>query len=83
VVRDAESFRGDLTSIREAIRNLIENAVKHTPPGTRILVTCGPGLLFRVEDSGGGLPISPPDQLFEPFARAPPRATVSGWVLPS
>jgi signal transduction histidine kinase len=69
VVRDAESFRGDLTSIREAIRNLIENAIKHTPPGTRILVTCGPGLLFRVEDSGGGLPISPPDQLFEPFRK--------------
>ena len=68
-VRDARGFRGDLTSIREAIRNLIENAIKHTPVGTRILVTCGPGLLFRVEDSGGGLPISPPDQLFEPFRK--------------
>jgi signal transduction histidine kinase len=68
-VRDADRFMGDLTSIREATRNLIENAVKHTPAGTRILVTCGPGYLFRVEDSGGGLPISPPDQLFEPFRK--------------
>jgi signal transduction histidine kinase len=68
-VRSEERFLGDLTSIREAARNLIENAVKHTPVGTRILVTCGPGLRLKVEDSGGGMPISPPDQLFEPFRK--------------
>ena len=68
-VCDAGRFMGDLTSIREATRNLIENAIKHTPAGTRILVTCGPGSLFRVEDSGSGLPIYPPDQLFEPFRK--------------
>ncbi|WP_088343542.1 MULTISPECIES: HAMP domain-containing sensor histidine kinase [Rhodomicrobium] len=68
-VRGEERFMGDLTSIREATRNLIENAIKHTPAGTRILITCGPGFLLRVEDSGGGVPLSPPDALFEPFRK--------------
>ncbi|MNL68859.1 Phosphate regulon sensor protein PhoR [compost metagenome] len=37
------------------LRNLIENAVKHNPPGTRIVLTCGPGPVVSVEDDGKGL----------------------------
>ncbi len=42
----------DLSSLREALRNLIENAVKHTPPGTKVDVTLTPDLDLIVEDDG-------------------------------
>ncbi|MCZ4089268.1 sensor histidine kinase [Sinorhizobium psoraleae] len=41
--------------VENMLRNLIENAVKHNPPGTRIVVTCGPGPQVSVEDNGKGL----------------------------
>ncbi|AWM28661.1 sensor histidine kinase [Sinorhizobium fredii] len=41
--------------VENMLRNLIENAVKHNPPGTRIVLTCGPGPLVSVEDNGKGL----------------------------
>ena len=41
--------------VENMLRNLIENAVKHNPAGTRIVVTCGPGPLVSVEDDGKGL----------------------------
>lgn len=36
--------------IRDACRNLIENAVRHTPPGTSIVVQAGPGPSISVID---------------------------------
>ncbi len=39
--------------IETLIRNLIENAVKHTPPGTAIVVATGPGATLSVSDNGG------------------------------
>jgi signal transduction histidine kinase len=41
--------------VENMLRNLIENAVKHNPAGTRIVVTCGPGPHVTVEDDGKGL----------------------------
>ncbi|RVO92435.1 sensor histidine kinase, partial [Sinorhizobium meliloti] len=41
--------------IENMLRNLIENAVKHNPPNTCIVLTCGPGPLVSVEDDGRGL----------------------------
>ncbi|HXV29943.1 MAG TPA: ATP-binding protein, partial [Sinorhizobium sp.] len=41
--------------VENMLRNLIENAVKHNPAGTRIVVTCGPGARVTVEDDGRGL----------------------------
>ncbi|MFK0274701.1 sensor histidine kinase [Ensifer sp. NPDC090286] len=41
--------------VENMLRNLIENAVKHNPPGTRIVLTCGPGPVVSVEDDGKGM----------------------------
>lgn len=41
--------------VENMLRNLIENAVKHNPPGTRIVLACGPGATVSVEDDGRGL----------------------------
>jgi len=40
---------------RLALANLIDNAQRHTPPGTRIKVILGPGSLLSVEDNGPGI----------------------------
>jgi two-component system, OmpR family, sensor histidine kinase QseC len=68
-VQSPQLFQGDPASIYEAIRNLVENAIKHTPPGTRIVITCGPAFSWTIEDNGGGLPEDDVQSLFEPFRR--------------
>jgi len=49
--------------------NLVENAIKHTPKGTAIRVTAGPGCTAMVEDGGSGLPPGSSDDLFRPFRK--------------
>jgi signal transduction histidine kinase len=66
-LQESGSVRGDPIAIREAVRNLVENAVRHTPAGTPIRVTAGPECTITVEDGGPGLPTMSWDQLFQPF----------------
>lgn len=68
-VLSPQVLKGDPASIYEALRNLLENAIKHTPPGTRIGITCGPTLSWTIEDNGAGLPEDDVQALFEPFHR--------------
>ena len=60
---------GDPVAVREALVNLVENAVKHTPAGTAIRVTAGPGRSATVEDAGPGLLPGRSEDLFRPFRR--------------
>lgn len=63
----------DEIAIGEAISNLIENAVAHTPTGTHILVRVRrPEASFEVvvEDDGPGIPIASLPGIFEPFKGA-------------
>jgi len=49
---------GDDVSIREALRNLIENAVRHGPPDNTIMIALEANdaeLTLRVEDAGPGI----------------------------
>jgi signal transduction histidine kinase len=39
--------------IEDAVRNLVDNAIAHTPPGTSITVSAGPGPAIRVIDTAG------------------------------
>jgi signal transduction histidine kinase len=66
------SFEGDAPSVREAIRNLIENAIKHTPAGATIHVGCGPGSSIIVEDNGPGISEREADEMFKPFKKGRP-----------
>ena len=59
--------------IQEVLINLLENAVRHTPPGTPIDVTAsldGQSVAVEVADRGPGLPPGDPERLFEKFYRA-------------
>jgi len=78
---EPQKLRGDPGAIREALRNLLENAVKHTPAGTSICVTVGPETTVTVEDSGPGLATEIADQLFEPFQKGNTSAEGAGLGL--
>jgi len=65
-----ERFSGSVLLVRQAIENLVTNAIKHSPPSCAAVVTCrreGDAVRFDVRDEGEG--ISPPEQegLFDRF----------------
>jgi len=69
---------GDHDELFRLTLNLIENALRHTPPGTAIRVSTGtddtvpagrPGALLVVEDDGPGVPAELAPTLFERFVR--------------
>jgi len=78
---EPQKLRGDPIAIREALRNLLENAVKHTPAGTSIRLTVGPETTVTVEDSGPGLAVEIANQLFEPFRKGNTSAEGAGLGL--
>lgn len=62
--------RNDLTRLA---RNLVDNAVRHTPRGGAVRVTAvadGPTVTLRVEDDGPGVADDERERIFEPFYRA-------------
>jgi K+-sensing histidine kinase KdpD len=73
---------GDATYVEQVLRNLLNNAAKYTPSGTRCLVSAreeGDGVTVRVEDEGPGLPEGAEERIFELFYRSPDMARkVSG-----
>ena len=80
-LRDPGKLRGDPVAVREALCNLVENAVKHTPAGTSIFVTVGPDSTITVEDSGPGLASETSDRLFQPFRKGNPSTEGAGLGL--
>lgn len=54
-------LQGHASLIENAVRNLVENAVKHTPANTNIEVTAGPGATLSVSDDSGLYGIGPVD----------------------
>ncbi|WP_426109940.1 sensor histidine kinase [Massilia sp. PWRC2] len=59
--------------LHEMISNLLDNAIRYTPPGgsvaLRVSATAA-GVLLQVEDSGDGIASSERDKVFRPFYRA-------------
>jgi len=74
-------FVGDANAIREALRNLIENAVRHTPPGTQVHVEVGPAGSILVEDDGPGLATEACTDLLQPFKKGSASGEGSGLGL--
>ncbi|WP_242659092.1 sensor histidine kinase [Thermostaphylospora chromogena] len=64
---------GDETRLRQVIRNLMTNALTHTPDGTPITVRVGaaePWAYLEVADEGPGLDAEQAERVFERFYRA-------------
>jgi signal transduction histidine kinase len=90
-VPDRTTIRSDQTLLRRILQNLIRNALRHTPNGTRVVVKIqleGPERLrVSVADDGPGIPKDVQANLFEPFSAAALRKSGirvdSGLGLPS
>jgi signal transduction histidine kinase len=61
--------RGNATLIRLVFRNLIENAIQHTPPGTSISVAALDGNSVVIKDDGPGIAPGDREDLFDRFRR--------------
>lgn len=62
-------LRADYALLAEAVRNLVENAVVHCPPGTEIEVVLEDEGAIRVVDNGPGIPDDDKERIFERFFR--------------
>lgn len=65
-------IRADRTALRHGIQNLIENALKYSPPGSPVTVTCtsaNGSHLVEVCDRGIGIPHAEQGRIFEKFFR--------------
>jgi two-component system sensor histidine kinase KdpD len=70
--------------VQQVLVNLLENAARHTPPGTPVEVSArkeGNAVLIEVADRGPGLPPGDPSRLFEKFYRAGDSASRMGAGL--
>lgn len=60
---------GNAEEISDAIRNIIENAVLHTPAGTEVTVGVSPDGAVTVSDQGPGVPVEDRPRIFSRFWR--------------
>ncbi len=64
---------GDARRLEQVLVNLLGNAHRHTPPGTRVAVSgrvAGDDILLTVRDDGPGIPPALAETIFERFAQA-------------
>jgi signal transduction histidine kinase len=75
---------GDRRRLDHALLNIVVNAHRHTPSGTRIAITgrhTPRGVLLRVKDDGPGIPPHARDRVFERFFRLDDGSSGSGLGL--
>jgi signal transduction histidine kinase len=60
---------GHAEALFRAVRNLIENALKHTPPGGSVEVDLSAGGVVQVIDDGPGVPEAERESIFRRFWR--------------
>jgi signal transduction histidine kinase len=69
--------RGNPEQLQRVLFNLIQNAIRHTPPDGSVVVRAEPGpgeaLEVEVADSGAGIDPALRERIFEPFVQGPSR----------
>lgn len=70
----------DAPKVERIVENLVRNAVKHTPPGSAVVVEVAPdeagrGVVITVTDDGDGIPEDLLGTVFEPFVQGAASAT--------
>lgn len=56
-------------ALARAVRNLVDNAIAHTPAGTTVEVNIGADAAIAVTDAGPGVPLDDRERVFERFWR--------------
>ena len=67
---------GDRDKIHQILINLVSNAIKFTPAGGRISVSCernGPDIVMAIADTGKGIPAEKLAEIFDPFVQVDSR----------
>ena len=76
--------RGDREALRILVRNLVDNAVRYTPPGGSVRVSCEAsdrGVVLEVMDSGPGIAAADLNRAFDRFYRLSSHETGTGLGL--
>ena len=69
---DGVRIEGDRTALAALVRNLVDNAVRYSPLGSRVQVRVGRdgGVpMLHVDDAGPGIPAAERDRVFDRFYR--------------
>ena len=72
-IRDGHVLNLDIDRIRQVLVNILDNAVKYSPPDSELRVTLtydDESALLKVQDRGIGVPAESRESIFEPFGRA-------------
>ncbi|MNS53407.1 Sensor protein SrrB [compost metagenome] len=72
--RAAWTTRGEPSRVAQAVRNMLDNAIRYSPPGSEVtaeLAPMGDRLALSVVNPGPGMPPEVQAHLFERFYRAP------------
>jgi len=81
---DNVTVSGDESLLTQAIANLLENAMRHTPDGARIevsVISDGCRTSLVVADDGCGIPVEARSRVVEPFLRLDASRTSGGAGL--
>jgi signal transduction histidine kinase len=76
--------RGDSDRLRQVFTNLIDNALKHSPPGNDVTISVWGEertVKVRIHDCGPGIPADALKHAFDPFFRAPASTRIPGTGL--
>lgn len=76
-------LKGDADRLAQVFTNLVDNALKHTPAGGRVLVSAAPapdGVQVAVADTGAGIPPEDLGRVFERFYQVDKSRARSGGV---
>ncbi len=83
-VRQAVPINGDPTRLRQAVANLVDNALKYTPEGGRVIVSAERhtrSVVVRVRDNGPGVPDDEKARIWERLYRCDDSRSESGLGL--
>ncbi len=62
-------LQGNRHLLAQALANLLDNAIKYTPAGGRVMLSGLPGPTITVADTGPGIPASERERVLERFVR--------------
>ena len=72
---EGPKVKGDAALLEQVVANLVDNAIRFTPPGGVIRITTatmpGPSVELSVTDSGPGIPEAERTRIFQRFVSLP------------
>jgi len=77
---EVDRIVADEDLLRRSLANLVENAIRHAPPGSAVTVAGrrdGDAIELRVSDGGGGIAPELREKIFDPFVQAGAKTSVS------